>query len=525
MQQNRVVATAPDSPSTEAAVVDWRVFASLAGALLAVVAGIFWHTAKTIGQTWYYSRTFSHGFLIVPIFLYLLWIRRGRLAKLQPKPNFLGLLIITLLAGVWLMGSLGDVRVVQQFALVLMLDAIIWTVLGTAVVRALWFPLAFLLFAVPFGEAAIGPLQDFTAHFAVAALGLSHVPAVLEHRTIWVPSGPWVVAEACSGIRYLVSSLVLGLVYASMVYRSRSRRAIFVLLSVAVPIIANGVRAYGIIVLAYLTNNRLATGVDHIIYGWIFFSAIQLLLFSFGLKWRQAVFEPPLSFGSERPSYWPALSSAKGVVLACLAVLCVAGVAAWTEQYLWQQAAHQSLVLATPVVNSSWRPVAFPDRGWLPALHPVSEFTSSYVSGTERADVYLARFSGNEGVQLVSGSNQFSYSDLWSEVEGGFRPAVINGQVATVRWDVVQSSVGAGTRLIWSWYWIGGKTTAAPTSIKLLQAQARLLAQPANTAVLAISSSEEQDPSAAASTLQDFLRHTSISPAPATPPASVSKSY
>src|SRR6185437_6887551 len=101
----------------------------------------------------------------------------------------------------------------------------------------------FLFFAVPFGEAVIGPLQDFTAHFAVIGLRLSRVPVILENRTIWVPSGPWVVAEACSGIRYLISSLVLGLVYVSLVYRSKRRRILFLLASVALPILANGFRA------------------------------------------------------------------------------------------------------------------------------------------------------------------------------------------------------------------------------------------------------------------------------------------
>src|SRR5579872_1801751 len=276
-------ATPPATPAGPLPPLAWRKLAVLLGALSAAFLALFWPTAWSIGETWYSSRTFSHGFLIVPMFLYLVWVRRDRLAALRPRPNYWGVPVLLLLCGIWLGASLGEVRVLQQFALVAMLDVLVWIALGTEVIRALWFPLAFLFFAVPFGEAAIGPLQDFTAHFAVAALGLSRVPVLLESRTIWVPSGPWVVAEACSGIRYLISSLVLGLIYASLVYRSRKRRALFVLASVAVPILANGIRAYGIILLAYLSNNRLAVGVDHIIYGWIFFTAIQLLLFSIGL--------------------------------------------------------------------------------------------------------------------------------------------------------------------------------------------------------------------------------------------------
>jgi exosortase len=134
----------------------------------------------------------------------------------------------------------------------------IWVNLGPDVVRALRFPLAFLVFLVPFGRSLIAPLQDYTAWFAVHALTLSRVPVILEHRTLSLPSGAWTVAEACSGIRYLISSVVLGLLYASVVYRSPKRRAIFVAASIAVPIAANGARAYGSILLAHLTDNRFA---------------------------------------------------------------------------------------------------------------------------------------------------------------------------------------------------------------------------------------------------------------------------
>src|SRR6185437_600290 len=193
---------APEAfPHTWRSATVWVIVAS------AVALVLFRETAWLIGNTWQSSRTFSHGFLIVPIFLYLVWVRRGPLLALRPKPSYWMLPVLGLLAGAWLVGSLGDVNVVGEFALVGMLEAMLWVVLGTKVVRLLWFPLLFLFFAVPFGESAIGPLQDFTAHFAVAGLKLSRVPAILENRTIWVPTGPWVVAEACSGIRYLISSL------------------------------------------------------------------------------------------------------------------------------------------------------------------------------------------------------------------------------------------------------------------------------------------------------------------------------
>ena len=479
----------------------WVVLASLAALAL------FRETAWLIVNTWESSRSFSHCFLIVPIFLYLVWVRRGPLLALRPKPNYGMLLAVALLAAVWLAGSMGDVNVVKEFALVALLEAIIWVVLGTAVVRLLWFPLLFLFFAVPFGESAIGPLQDFTAHFAVVCLRLTHVPAILENRTIWVPTGPWVVAEACSGIRYLISSLVLGLVYASLIYRSRRRRALFVLASIVVPIIANGIRAYGIILLADLTNDRLAVGVDHIIYGFVFFTLLQLLLFSVGLKWREAGWSEPVKGTGDSTEPMPKMRSPRTFAAAALSAVVVAGLAPSAQGYLWKRAAGPS---PQPIllVNAPWHATAPYGHGWTPMLHPSSELTSGYANSEHAVDVYVANYSGRLGVELVSGYNQFSNPREWTEVAGGYRTVTVNQRSTRVRWDVIQSA--SGERLVWTWYWAGETPTANDTAVKLAQTKARLLGRPTTITVMTVSAGFLRGPAEAAEQLQDFLNHSNI---------------
>src|SRR5690348_2470912 len=503
-----IVAPAPALPIP--LLSEWRRAGILLGALWAAVLLLFWQTVKSIGETWYTSRTFSHGFLVVPIAFYLIWIRRDRLVRLTPKLAFWLAPVLLLLSAVWLVGNLGDVRVVQQFALVAILEAIAWMLLGTAVVRALWFPLIFLFFAVPFGEMAIGPLQDFTAHFAVICLRLSRVPVLLESRTIWVPSGPWVVAEACSGIRYLISSLVLGLVYVSLVYRSRRRRAVFVLASLVVPIIANGIRAYGIILLAYLTDNRLAVGVDHIIYGWVFFTVVQLSLFSVGLRWRESPAEQhSLPVPASSPQQTASSRAMVAIISLCAVVLVSSGPMA--ARFIAARAAAEPVTQLTLVVNSHWQELPSYDHSWAPRLHPASEFSKSYILAARRVDAYLAGYSGQSGVELVSGDNRISSPRLWSQTASGFRRVVLDGRAANVRWDTIQSN--AGSRLVWSWYCVAGKCTANPMIVKWLQAEARLRGRPAPAAVVAIATDYVLDPSSAASSLQDFLRDASVAPA------------
>ena len=151
----------------------------------------------------------------------------------------------------------------------------------------LWFPLAFLFFAVPFGEALVPKLMDWTADFTVAAVKLSGVPVYREGTHFVIPSGQWSVIEACSGIKFLIASLMGGSLYAWLMYRSPGRRLAFIGASIVVPLLANWLRAYAIVMMGHLSNNRLMTNDDHIVFGWVLFGAIMLLMYWWGARWRE----------------------------------------------------------------------------------------------------------------------------------------------------------------------------------------------------------------------------------------------
>src|SRR3712207_2283490 len=118
-----------------------------------------------------------------------------------------------------------------------MIEAGIVAVVGLRVAREAAFPLAFLLFAIPFGEFLIPTLIDRTADFTVMALSASGVPVYREANHFVIPSGAWSVVEACSGLRYLIASLMIGVVYAVVSYRSTRRRLAFIAAALVVPIV------------------------------------------------------------------------------------------------------------------------------------------------------------------------------------------------------------------------------------------------------------------------------------------------
>ncbi|MCZ6858794.1 MAG: exosortase, partial [Alphaproteobacteria bacterium] len=183
--------------------------AVLALGSVALIA-LFWTTARSAVDAWQASNLYSHGFLIIPVCGYLLWRRREALARLAPSPSFWGIAVIGLMAFAWAIGHATATAVVQQFALVGMIQAFLLTVLGLEVVSAIAFPLFYLYFAVPFGSFLIPPLQEFTAEFLVSSLQLTGVPVHLDGLLIHLPSISFHVAEACAGARFLLSSVAIG---------------------------------------------------------------------------------------------------------------------------------------------------------------------------------------------------------------------------------------------------------------------------------------------------------------------------
>src|SRR5262245_60586790 len=256
-----------------------------AGVAFVAVLAVYWRTVADMVVIWVRSETFTHGFLVLPISLWLVWRQRRGLRELPVRPWFPGLLGVAGAGLLWLAADLASVASPAQFALVFMLQFAVVTVLGLTVGRALLFPLAFLLFAVPAGEFLVPKLMDHTADVTIVALRATGIPVFREGNHFAIPTGSWSVVEACSGIRYLIASMMAGSLFAYLTYRSPWKRWAFFAVSIVVPIVANWLRAYMIVVIGHLSGNTLAAGVDHLVYGWVFFGIVIAIMFWIGSRW------------------------------------------------------------------------------------------------------------------------------------------------------------------------------------------------------------------------------------------------
>lgn len=253
-----------------------------------LVLGVLFQTEVAAAvQTWIVSTAYNHCFLVIPIVGYMIWDRRAELRGLTARPApLLALGGIPIAAG-WLVAERLGIMEGRQLMAVSFVELLFLTLLGWQSFRAIVGPLLYLYFLVPFGEFLVPRLQDITADFTRYGLQVLAIPAYIDGYTIEIAAGTFYVAEACAGLRFLIASIAFGCLYALLMYRSPVRRAAFILTSIVVPVIANGFRALGIVVLGHYLGSAEAAAADHVLYGWIFFSLVILLLIALGLPFRE----------------------------------------------------------------------------------------------------------------------------------------------------------------------------------------------------------------------------------------------
>ena len=487
------------------AALSWRAAWSAIGIGFVVLIGLFWQTAAQMVGTWYDSSTFNHGFLILPICGYLVWIKRAALAERAPQPTLWCAALALPAALGWLLGHVASVAVVQQFALVIVVQALFLTVLGPRIARVLACPLFYLFFAVPFGEFLIPPLQDLTATFVVAFMRMIDIPIFLDGIFISIPTGNFVVAEACAGVRFLIATLALGFLFAELTYVSLWRRAAFVALSFVVPVVANGFRAFGIVLIAYLSNNELAVGVDHLVYGWIFFAIVTVILLSIGMTFRDAQPGDPAPDPEAMRGAAAAQVMPRRVVAAASACVLVAALAPAYGAYVDRDRVTALAVpLSAPAPAGGWAMHAGAASGWSPSFPGAdARLLQGYAKDGRTVQLFIAYYrSERQGRELISAHNSFT-GEEWSRAAGRtVEIALEGGRVLVDSTRMLRQRKG---RLALHWFWVGGTYTANPYLAKILQARDRLLGGAGTSAAIAVSTTYEELPDEAEARLRDFL--------------------
>jgi len=434
------------------------------------VLALYWQTTLAMASIWQRSETFAHGYVVIPIFLYLVWRKRDVLAAIQPTPCYAALLGVVAAGVAWLAGELVSAASVSQFAMIAMIPFAVWAIFGTRVAKALGIPLGFLFFAVPVGEFLIPTLMDWTADFTVLALRASGVPLYREGNYFTIPSGHWSVVEACSGVRYLIASFMVGSLYAYLSYRTPVRRLAFIAASVLVPIVANWLRAYMIVMLGHLTDNRLAVGADHLIYGWVFFGVVMALLFWIGSRWRQD--DDPLpgsAYAGVRPSVVPKLARRNWMA----GLMALALMAIWPPVDAWLgRDAPVALVQLDPIAdNGGWIATREEVSVWRPDVARArAELRQSFTKDGARVGLHLAFYRNQSHyAKAITSTNQLvaTTNTHWKRVGGGVVSVDSAGQPVSARTAIVTD--GRERLLVLQWFWVDDRSTSNEYLAKFYQ--------------------------------------------------------
>lgn len=458
----------------------WQRHGAALVAVSMLLLALFRSDVAALTHIWWTSTTFGHCLFIAPVLGWLVWQRRVGLAGLVPVAWAPGLVIVALGGLGWLLGEAGGVALARHLGIVLMLQGAVVTLLGLNVARALLFPLGYAVFLVPFGEGLEGPLQSATVAMTMPLLHLFGVPAQVDGVLIRIPNGYFEVAEACSGAKFVIAMVAYGTLVANVCFVSWRRRLVFMVVSVIVPVLANGLRAFGTIYAAYWTSVERATGFDHIVYGWLFFGAVMAATLAIGWRWfDRAPDAPPFDPATLQavPRWRLDLPVAAALLLATAAAFPAwAAAIAGRAQVLPAQ-------IALPEVPG-WRRTATSTRApWSPNYPGADHFLlGRYVdAGGDTVDLAIAVYgSQHEGKELVAfGVGPIREDDVWLRVED--LPDLAGGSVMRV------TAPGPVERQIATWYRVGDAVTHSGPVVKLQSLKAKLLGGPQRAVALHLS--------------------------------------
>lgn len=223
---------------------------------------------------------YQYCYFVPFISAWLIYRDRQTISAIQFRFSLRGAIVCLLSVGLWSVGLITDIQAIEHIALGLILVSWIWTMTGDEIWRVAYFPLLFLLTAVPVTDIIVPTLQMITADISTLLLQMFGVPAVREGMFITLAGGHFEVAEACSGIKYLNAGVVLALLISHDALQVNLIRAIYVAVAGIILIFLNAVRAFLIMVIASGSEMRYLTGDDHIYFGYLIFAIAVITIFA-----------------------------------------------------------------------------------------------------------------------------------------------------------------------------------------------------------------------------------------------------
>lgn len=453
---------------------------------LALTFVLYQSTVLYLIRTWDDIKTgnYGHGYLVLAISAYLIFKNRHQLWQQQPCPNFIGLGLVFIAMSLWLVATLVSVEMLQAAALLLLIIGLLWVIFGTTIMQMLLFPVLFISFALPLWSPLSPVLQGITADVVFWLVRLFEIPAMRQENLIIVPYGTLSIEEACSGLRYLLAALTLGTLYAYINYSRLYARILVVLISAGAAILANIIRVFIIVYIAYTSNMQDPLVTNHLMMGWYLFGAvISILLITDTVVYRlqrhnnkdnavavidngQNRFDN--STWLDKPCKKTIFQKISGPVLAVI-LMAIAPV-------LIQLTPQPAEIKTTNTINTGnllpatidlWNKVNNENTDWNPIYNNAFEIKKTYQKNMNKVSLYIAYYATQaQGRELINEMNHISNEKIWRSIYMHAHKQQANQN--TVLTQILEKN-GADRKLLWYQYCVAGWCTSNKYKAKALQ--------------------------------------------------------
>lgn len=474
---------------------------------LTVLFAAWFDTARHLFTLVWYNGTYSHGVWVPVVSIVLIWLKRDDVLRAGPRFWWPGVVFILGIQGLWLVGALLEARVVEHLALVLSVQAVVLTCLGLDASRPIRFPLAFLFLIIPIGEQLVGPLQVITAKSVIWALDVTGFSFKADGVLIELSSGLYQVARACAGVKFLFTSLVMGVLLCHLAFESWYRRAMMLLASVLVPILANALRVYTTLLIAEWTDQSFAKEVDHIVYGWGFLSVVLLLLIAGAYRFsdkdvgRQGSEDTPTSPPGSSALHSQSVALVGMTVAAMFLPILSAGWVASTETL--GSVCYQKELVVPECDGCGYRLLSQLGGGrWFSPDQENQNRIWHYRRDATNIMGLTSLYEGKGTAHRMGRSIRYLLPPHWDQLEGGALAGKVSVPPGFAEYVIWQ---GDRRRLLWQAFVIDGVYYAGVTHAKLALAMARLRGRTATAQRIIVSSAYDADADIARESILGFL--------------------
>ena len=437
---------------------------------VAFLPSIQWMAAEWSGS----SGALSHGYLVVAISIFLIAKALPDVAALVSRPAWWALPVLLALSIVWLFAYVATVVAVQTIVLPAILLTSIAAAFGLPVARHLAFPILFVYFAIPAWDHLQFIFQAITVFVVGLLIRIVDMPALVVGNLVHLPAGSFHIAGGCSGLNFIVAGLSLAVLYGHLYYDTVRQNLNLIVLTLAVAMLGNWIRVFGVIVIGYQSDMQSSLVNDHLTLGWILFAVLMIPVFVVARK-----LEDPA--GQNNPGKQHACDTARPKV-SWLAV--VAGIATMIAGPVWAAAIASpitktdNLVLELPTGGSQWSGPGNSHWDWQPvfagaAAERVAEYVGAETSVLVYTNLYLTQQQGRE---LIFIHNRIAGD--WRTADSGSAEIALPQIDGKMMFRQLVARNYMGDWLIWYRYEIGGVFETSDTRVKLRQALETLQGRP-----------------------------------------------